>query len=89
MNVDDYLAIPYILDVVAVQGPDGEWVCRLEYEELPGCVAEARSPFDALDRLEELREEYIRKLVREGRPVPAPRAALRPGTAALRPGAAR
>ncbi|MFI0486724.1 type II toxin-antitoxin system HicB family antitoxin [Actinomadura sp. 9N215] len=79
MNVDDYLAIPYILDVVAVEGPDGEWVCRLEYEELPGCVAEARSPFDALDRLEELREEYIRKLVREGRPVPTPRAALRPG----------
>ncbi|WP_067887601.1 hypothetical protein [Actinomadura chibensis] len=77
MNVDDYLAIPYILDVGAVQGPDGEWVCRLEYEELPGCVAEARSPFDALDRLEALREECIRRLVREGRPVPAPRAAVR------------
>lgn len=77
MDIHDYLAVPYILDVMSVKGPDGEWVCRLEYEELPGCVAEARSPFDALEKIEELRESYIRKLVNEGRSVPTPRRPLR------------
>jgi predicted RNase H-like HicB family nuclease len=77
MDVEDYLAIPYVLDVVPVKNSNGEWVCRLEYEELPGCVAEARSPFDALDELEELRRNYITRLLREGRPVPVPRKPLR------------
>jgi predicted RNase H-like HicB family nuclease len=49
----------------------------LEYEDLPGCVAEARSPLDALDEVERLREEYILSLVRDGRPLPPPRGSLR------------
>jgi predicted RNase H-like HicB family nuclease len=77
MNEEDYVAVPYVLDVTSIKGASGEWVCRLEYEDLPGCVAEARSPLDALDEVERLREEYILSLVRDGRPLPPPRGSFR------------
>jgi hypothetical protein len=77
MSLDDYLAIPYVLDVSTVAGPDGDWVCRVAYGELPGCVAEDRWPLAALDRLEALRERYIRSRVDQGLPVPTPRPPLR------------
>lgn len=76
MTLEEYLAVPYVLDVRAVCGPDGEWVCQVEYEELPGCKAQARSPLDALDELERQREEHIRTHFRRGLPIPVPRPPL-------------
>lgn len=77
MALDDYLAIPYILDTRAVRGADGTWVCQLAYEELPECVAEARSPLAALDELEEKRITYITERYRQGLAIPVPRPPLR------------
>jgi predicted RNase H-like HicB family nuclease len=76
-TLDELLAIPYVLDVQAVPGDDGEWMCRVSYDELPGCVAEGRTPFDALTRLERLRVAIVTELHEQGKPVPAPRAPLR------------
>ncbi|WP_433296838.1 type II toxin-antitoxin system HicB family antitoxin [Pseudonocardia sp. CA-142604] len=76
-SLEELLAIPYVLDVRAVQREDGEWMCRVGYDELPGCVAEGRTPFEALTRLERLRVEIVTDLYEQGRPVPAPRAPLR------------
>jgi predicted RNase H-like HicB family nuclease len=71
------LAVPYVMDVQAVARADGEWVCRVSYDELPGCVAEGRTPFDALTRLERKRVQIITELHRAGAQVPTPRAPLR------------
>jgi predicted RNase H-like HicB family nuclease len=76
-SLEELLAIPYVLDVRAVPRDDGQWMCRVSYDELPGCVAEGRTPFDALTRLERLRVAIVTELHQQGRPVPAPRAPLR------------
>ncbi|GAY09458.1 type II toxin-antitoxin system HicB family antitoxin [Pseudonocardia sp. N23] len=76
-GLDELLAVPYVMDVQAVQRDDGDWVCRVSYDELPGCVAEGRTPFDALTRLERRRVEILTDLHRAGTPPPPPRAPLR------------
>jgi hypothetical protein len=75
-DLDYYLAIPYLLVLESVEHPDGEWLRRAEYPELPGCVAEAYSAVDAIDRLEEERVRLIHELWERGAPIPAPRAPL-------------
>lgn len=76
-DLAEALDIPYVLDVSTRRGAGGQWVCRLEYVELEGCVAEARDALDALDQLERKREEWLRDALGSGRPVPHPREALR------------
>jgi hypothetical protein len=75
--VTPYLDVPYVLTVETVCGPDGEWLCQLRFEELPGCMAAAPNPFDALDLLERERERCIASLLAAGKPVPVPRPPLR------------
>jgi hypothetical protein len=76
LTLAEYLAIPYVLDVQAVEGADGLWMCRAEYEELPGCVTEDRDAIEALERVERLRVEIIEGLVEAGLDVPTPRPPL-------------
>jgi predicted RNase H-like HicB family nuclease len=76
LGTSAYLDIPYVLTVQSVEKADGRWLCRLSYDELPGCVAEAPTALEALDLVEELRERCIAGLVERGRPVPAPRPPL-------------
>jgi predicted RNase H-like HicB family nuclease len=57
-------------------GPDGHWLCRAEYPELPDCVSEALSPIEAIERLERLRQRYILEHLERGETVPAPRPPL-------------
>jgi predicted RNase H-like HicB family nuclease len=71
------LDIPYVMDVSTQPGAGGQWVCRLEYVELDGCVAEARDALDALNLLERKREQWLRDALASGRPIPHPREALR------------
>ncbi|GAA4566914.1 hypothetical protein [Planotetraspora kaengkrachanensis] len=76
MELTEYLAIPYVIDVTATHGPDGAWVCTLDYEELPGCTASARSPLDALDALDQRRIAWITRRFENGEPIPVPRRPL-------------
>jgi len=76
-SLQDVMAVPYVLDVSTRRTEAGEWVCRLEYAELPGCVAEARDVFDALERVDELRENWLTARRSAGLPIPSPRAGLR------------
>jgi predicted RNase H-like HicB family nuclease len=82
VTLEEYLAIPYVLTVEAVQGPDGEWYRRARYRELPGCVGEAPTPEEAIARLEEARVAYIQERLARGEPIPTPRAPLRDRLAA-------
>lgn len=70
------LDVPYILLMESIE-KDGNWVRRATYPELPGCVVEADTPIEAVERLDELRVRSIRELLENDQPVPAPRAPLR------------
>jgi predicted RNase H-like HicB family nuclease len=76
-DLETYLAVPYVLDARSIQGADGAWLCELEYEELPNCVAQARSPLDALDELERKRIAYLTDCYEKRIEIPIPRIPLR------------
>ena len=84
MTPEEYLAIPYVLVVESVEGPDGQWFRRAMYPEL-GIVGEALSPLDAIAKLEEQRVATILARLERGEPVPVPRAPLREEIGGLDP----
>jgi hypothetical protein len=71
----EYLAIPYLLEMESVQDDKGEWRRRAAYPEL-GVSAEADSPLEALDLLEEARVAEIQARLERGERVPVPRPPL-------------
>ena len=75
--LDRALSIPYMLDVSTRESESGEWVCRLEYPELAGCVAESRDALDAHEQLERLREQWLAHRVENHQDIPTPRPSLR------------
>ncbi|HUZ76990.1 MAG TPA: hypothetical protein VMV93_05325 [Chloroflexota bacterium] len=80
MTLEEHLAVPYVLAVEAVQHSDGEWVRRAWHPELPGCVVEADSIIDAIDKLDEERVRYIVTRLERGDPIPVNRPPLLGGT---------
>lgn len=77
MELEEYLAVPYVMAVESIPGPDGDWIRRAEYPELPGCAAEAYSAVEAIEKLEQERVRCIVQLLERGEPVPVPRPPLR------------
>jgi len=73
-----YEAVPYLLVLESVER-GGEWLRRAAYPELPGCVAEAPSALEAIDKLEQERLRLLRQLWDSGAPIPVPRPPLRSG----------
>jgi len=71
-----YEAVPYLLVVESVEC-GGEWLRRASYPELPGCVAEAPSVVEAMEKLEQARLHLLRQLWDRGAPIPVPRPPLR------------
>ena len=76
MSPEEYLAIPYVLVVESVEGPDGQWFRRAMYPEL-GISGEALSPLDAIAKLEEAARVHHSGKLERGEPVPVPRPPLR------------
>lgn len=77
MTAEEHLSVPYVMVLESIPGPDGDWLRQASYPELPGCVAQAQTPIEAIDRLEEQRVRYITDRLQSGQPVPVPRAPLR------------
>lgn len=71
-----YQAVPYLLVLESVER-QGEWLRRAEHPELPGCVVEAPSAVEALEKLEQERLRVLRRLWDGGGPIPVPRPPLR------------
>lgn len=71
-----YEAVPYLLVLESIER-GGEWLRRAEHPELPGCVAEAPSALEALDRLDGERRRLLRAMWERGAPIPVPRPPLR------------
>jgi predicted RNase H-like HicB family nuclease len=76
MTAEEHLSVPYVMVLESVAGPDGDWLRQASYPELPGCIARAATPIEAIDRLEEQRVQYIMDRLEAGQPVPVPRPPL-------------
>jgi predicted RNase H-like HicB family nuclease len=76
MTPEEHLAVPYILVMESFEGPDGNWLRRAEYPELPGVVGIGPGPLEALDQLEEARVSFILERLERGEPIPVPRPPL-------------
>jgi predicted RNase H-like HicB family nuclease len=76
LNLRELLSISYLLEAEAVETEPGNWVLRVAYPELPGCVAEGFVIEDALGELERRRIEMIVSLVEAGKEPPVPRKPL-------------
>ena len=76
MTLDDYLAVPYVLRLSAVRDEHGDWVRRAEHPELPGCVTEAATPDEAIERLETVRRAWLAERLARGESIPLPRSPL-------------
>jgi hypothetical protein len=74
---EEYLQVPFVLVVESVPAPDGRWLRRASYPELPGAVAESESTVDAIDELDDRRVEIILDRLEHGVSVPVPRPPLR------------
>ena len=75
-SLEYYLAVPYVLAVESIELPNGEWMRRAEYPELPDCHAEAFSAVDAIEKVEERRVQTIKTMLERGEEVPVPRPPL-------------
>jgi len=73
LTLEEYLAVPYVLTMESVERPDGEWVRRASYPELPGACAEAESAVDAMDLADDRRVSIITERLACGERVPVPR----------------
>ena len=75
-DLEYYEAVPYVLVMDSVER-GGEWRRRAEHPELPGCVVDAPSALEAIDKLEQERLRVLRSLWARGAPIPVPRPPLR------------
>ena len=80
MSLEEHLAVPYVMSMESRQDADGNWIRHAAYPELPGVEAEGETPIEAIDRLDEAREDYIREKLEHGEEVPVPRESLRQET---------
>jgi hypothetical protein len=76
MRLEEYLSVPYRLVAYSAPGPDGVWRRYAEYPEI-GCIGEADTPTEAMDKLEEQRVKFIVEHFQRGEPIPVPRPPLR------------
>jgi predicted RNase H-like HicB family nuclease len=77
VNVEEHLAVPYILETWSERNPSGRWSRRAAFPELPGCEAEAATAVEAIERVEEVRVRYIVEHLERGEQLPVPRPPLR------------
>jgi predicted RNase H-like HicB family nuclease len=76
MRLEEYLSIPYRLVLYSAPDDAGVWHRYAAYPEI-GCVSEADTPGEAMERLEAERIRWIVERVQRGEPIPVPRPPLR------------
>lgn len=71
LTVDQYLELPYRIEVARESGNHGiAW--RATVDELPGCVSQGNTPEEALTQLRSVMESWFTKAIAERREIPLP-----------------
>src|SRR5689334_8095576 len=74
-TIDDYLSLPYHITLVHDEDDEGNagWVA--EVEELPGCISQAPTPDDVVQRIRDAMAGWISVALKDGTQIPEPRGA--------------
>src|SRR5712691_3819917 len=72
--LDDYLALPYTIELVRDEDDEGNAGYVSEVEELPGCLSQGTTPEDSIRNIFEALECWLSVPLEDGRSLPAPRA---------------
>ena len=76
MSLEEYLSIPFVLRMESVKLENGQWVREASYPELPECVIQGIATVELVEKLDQQREQIIRRQFEKGLPIPQPRAPL-------------
>lgn len=71
-KVQEYMLLPYVIEVVPELCTDGSLCYRAYHPELPGCMSHGLAPEEAIENLTEARRLYIETLLEKGQTVPKP-----------------
>lgn len=72
MKVEDYLALPYTIEVVKDEsGDDAGWFARVV--ELPGCMTQADTFAELSEMIQEAMVAWIETALEDGQSIPLPR----------------
>ncbi len=72
--LDDYLALPYTIELVRDEDDEGNSGYVAEVEELPGCLSQGATPEEAIRNIFDAMEGWLSVALEDGRPIPEPRA---------------
>jgi antitoxin HicB len=78
-TIEQFLELPYHIGVRS-ELEAGRSLWKATVEELPGCVADGRTPDEAVTRLRRAMESWFSTALSERREIPAPRREAAPGT---------
>lgn len=65
-KVEDYLALPWGLEVTPEECTDGTQCYLARITELPGCESHGDTPEEALENLREAQRLYIESMIEDG-----------------------
>jgi len=66
-NLDYYLNLKYDVKLI---GTVGAWAAAIP--ALPDCVAEGKTPQEAMAKLEEVKKAWLESRLKSGQPIPEP-----------------
>lgn len=72
VTLEQALQGEYELDWRETEVEDGETIVEAWYVKMPGCIAQGATKDEAIQKLDRLREPYLRKLDEIGSEIPAP-----------------
>ena len=72
--LDDYLALPYTIELVRDEDDEGNAGYLAEVEELPGCLSQGATPEEAIRNIFDAMEGWLSVALEDGTPIPEPRA---------------
>lgn len=73
-TLEDYLALPYAIELVRDEDEEGNTGFVAEVEELPGCLSQGATPEEAIHNVFNAMEGWLSVALEDGRPIPEPRA---------------
>jgi predicted RNase H-like HicB family nuclease len=73
-TLDDYLALPYTIELVRDEEDEGNAGYIAEVDELPGCLSQGATPEEAIRNIFDAMEGWLSVALEDGTPIPEPRA---------------
>ena len=73
-TLDDYLGLPYTIELVRDEDDEGNSGYVAEVKELPGCLSQGATPEEAIRSIFDAMEGWLSVALEDGRSIPEPRA---------------